>query len=88
MLHGGWAGAPQEGEHWLEESLGHEDRARESVLEVERLSPLMSPMLQSTDQCVQYFNDVYLLLTCITYTLIASHVYYLPLTSAGHCSGC
>ena len=34
------------------------------------LSPLSSPILQSTEQCVQYFNDGYLLLTCITYTLI------------------
>jgi len=25
LLHGGWAGAPQEGKHWLEKSLGHMD---------------------------------------------------------------
>ena len=51
----------------------------ESVLEAERLSPLTSPILQSTEQCVQYLNDGYLLFMCITYTLIASHVYYMPL---------
>ena len=55
-------------------------RARESVFEAERLSPLTSPILQSTDQCVQCSDDGYLLLMCITYTFIASHVYYSPLT--------
>ena len=46
----------------------------------------MSPILQTTEQCVQYFNDGYLLLTCMTYTLIASHVYYMlgTVLGAGH----
>ena len=88
VLRGGWAGAPREGIHWLDQSLGYLDRARESVLEAERLSPLTSPVLQSTDQCVQHVNDGYLRLMCITYTLMASHVYYMPLTSVVQCSSC
>ena len=49
----------------------------------------MSPVLQSTDQCVQYFNYGYLLLTCVTYTLIDTHVYYMLGTVVGaEPSGC